>query len=148
MKRISGALILITLAVLLTAPASFAASPLMPSLGSPVAVFTYHLSGTYSANKLGVVNMGLPYPVTVLYATAAAQAKSAGATPITLQLKNGSTEVSFVMDLSTPAAQTVVEATLLSTQNQLAKDAALSADLLVPAGSVSDVTVTIWVQRR
>ena len=133
----------------------WAASPAMPALGSSVFPVIFHLSGQSTATKTNIARFNAPFGMRVLYATAYARAKGGsnvnahGATNV--KLFNGSTAITVAgMDLGNPAAGTMVEATLEATQQNVNKDTALAADLVVWGSSptIDDVTVTVWVQRR
>lgn len=153
MKRLALIAVVALILGVVPAPTVLADSPAMPAVGSPVQALTFHISGAYTASKTNLVNVKLPYNVTVLYATAAAQAKSGTHANSWIRLKNAGTEFSHVMDLGGVAAASVVEATLLDSgpDHKIAKDAALTADLEYGGGSspsLSEITLTIWVQRR
>ncbi|HJR01843.1 MAG TPA: hypothetical protein VKA83_09440 [Methylomirabilota bacterium] len=133
----------------------WAASPNFPALGSSVFPVIFHLSGQSTATKTNIARFTAPVNMRALYATAYARAKggsnvnSHGATNVQL-LNNGVAMTTSGMDLGNPAAGTMVEASLLSAQQNIARDTALSADLTVwgSAPTIDDITVTVWVQRR
>jgi hypothetical protein len=146
----------LVLTALMLAPAViWAASPAMPALGSAVWPITFHLSGQSTATKANIARFNAPMNLRVLYATAYARAKGGsnvnahGATNVTL-FNNGTAINVGGMDLGNPAAGTMVEATLQATQQNVAKDTPLSADLQVWGSSptIDDITVIVWVQRR
>jgi len=153
-KRVQ--VIAIALAVLTVLPGLiWAASPNFPALGSAVFPVTFHLSGQSTATKTNIASFQAPVNLRVMYATAFARAKggsnvnSHGSTNVQL-FNAGNAMTTSGMDLGNPAAGIIAEATLLAAQQNVARDAALSADLVVWGSSptIDDVTVTIWVQRR
>ena len=127
------------------------ASPLMPALGSNIMPITFHLSGAHTASVTGQIKFNAPFDMTVLYVTASIQAKSGTQGTTTLTLTNATNAFTNAMDLGTPAALTVVEATLVAAQVAVAKDAAVQGDLVITGGStpsISNISVCVWVQRR
>lgn len=155
-KRVKMLALILTV-VMLAPAALWAASPAMPGLGSAVFPMTFHLSGQYASSQSNVIAFRAPVALRVLYATAVAKAKggsnvtTSGASHV--QLFNAATAMTTPntgMDLGNPAAATVAEATLLASQQSVAKDATLSGDLIVwgSGPTLQDITVVIWVQRR
>lgn len=153
-KLLALVLTLAVLALAIPAASVHAASPAMPTIGSQVQALTFHLSGQYSTGtKTGVVKLPMPYGVRLLYATCAANAKGGthGTATGHVKLQVDGTEASHIMDLGVVAAATVVEATLFSTKQNIDKDSVLTADLTLISGSsptLTDITCTVWVQRR
>lgn len=148
-------------AVLILGPAVlWAASPAMPALGSSIWPMTFHISGQYTATATNIAKFTAPVAMRLLYATASARAKGgsnvvAGSTTAetNVQILNagtGMTTGALGIGLGNPAAAVVAEASLLATQQNIAKDAAVSADLVLLGNNptVNDVTVTLWFQRR
>lgn len=150
MKRILIALLAL---MLLFAPAAplYAASPLMPALGSSVMPLTFHLSGTIAAGTYtGIVSFRAPFDMQALYVTVVNQAEGGTQGTSTLGCLNAGTLFTNAVDLTgTPG--TVLEATLVAAQQAIAKDATVTCDLAITGGTaptISNITVTIWAQRR
>ena len=136
--------------VLATAPA-FAAAPQLPAPGANIQILTFHASGQYTASKTNLVKFPAPYDLRILYAAAAIQAKGGTQGTTTLQVLNAGTGVTNAMDLGTPAAATIVEATLTAAQQNVAKDAAITADLVITGGTsptIDQITLILVVGRR
>lgn len=135
----------------LGARVAHAAAPALPSLGSDLQVLTFHLSGQYTASKTNLVKFNAPFPLRVLYVQASIQAKGGTQGTTTLQVLNAGTGVTNAMDLGTPAAATVVEATLTAAQQNVAVDAAITADLVITGGTsptIDHITLVVVVGRR
>lgn len=147
-----GLVAILALAPLLALPpAAHGAAPALPAIGSNLQVLTFHLSGQYNASKTGLVKFTAPFDLRILYVQAAIQAKGGTQGTTTLQILNAGTGVTNAMDLGTPAAGTVVEATLTAAQQNVAKDAAITADLVMTGGStptIDHVTLVLVVGRR
>lgn len=153
LSRLALVMLLLTLALLPAGgpgPAG-AAAPQLPAIGAALQVLTFHLAGQYTASKTGIVKFNAPFDLRVLYVEAAIQAKGGTQGTTTLQILNAGTGVTNAMDLGTPAAGTVVEATLTAAQQNVAKDAAITADLVITGGTsptIDHVTLVIVVGRR
>ncbi len=153
MKR-AGTIIALVAALLMFVmpPVEFAraAAPTLPALGSSVQILTFHLSGQYTAaTYTGVVKFNAPYAMRVLYVQAVVRAQGGTQGTTTVQVKNAGSNVTNAMDL-TVAAGTVVEASTY-TNRSVAKDAAVTADLVISGGSsptINDVTILMVVGRR
>ncbi len=150
MKRILTAVLALTL---LLAPAASlqAASPIMPALGSAVLPLQFHLTGTIAAaTYTGIISFRAPFDMRALYVTVVNRAKGGTQGTSTLGCLNAGTLFTNAVDL-TGTAGAVLEATLVSAQQNIAKDATVTCDLTITGGTaptISDVTVMIWVQRR
>lgn len=151
MKKFLAALVV---AVLVLAPfqalVTQAASPAMPSIGSSVIPMVFHLSGTYSASATAVIQFSAPFPMRLLYATAVVQAKGGTQGTSTIQVKHAGSAVTNAVDLSGTVA-TNLEGTLTAAQQNIAKDASVTADLVITGGSsptLSNVIVVLWYVRR
>lgn len=129
---------------------ALAASPAMPSVATPVYPVLIHLSGQWTTSSAAVVNFRMPYPAHVLYASVITQAKGGTQGTSTMTCKNASNAFTNAMDISGTAG-TVVEATLVSAYQNIAKDTVVSCDLVISGGSsptIDNITVTLWMQRR
>lgn len=149
MKRI---LIAVLALMLLVAPAVplYAASPLMPALGSSVMPLTFHLSGTFTASATGVVSFRAPFDMQALYVSVVNQAKGGTQGTSTIGCLNAGTLFTNAIDL-TGTAGAVLEATLVGAQIGIAKDATVTCDLTITGGTsptISNITVVIWAQQR
>lgn len=130
-------------------PSVEAAAPAFPGGGSAVMPLTFHLSGQFTASKTGIVKFSA-MDMRVLYVTASIQAKGGTQGTTTLTVNNGASAVTNAMDLSGTAG-TIVEATLVTAQRNVAKNTAITADLVITGGSsptIDHITLVIWVQRR
>lgn len=128
-----------------------AAAPALPAIGSDLQVLTFHLSGQYTASKTGIVKFNAPFDLRILYVEVAIQAKGGTQGTSTVQVLNAGTGVTNAMDIGTPAAGTVVEATLTAAQQSVAKDAALTVDLVITGGTsptIDHISVVIVTGRR
>jgi hypothetical protein len=128
-----------------------AAAPQLPPPGSSVLIIPIHVSGQYNASKTNLVKFPAPFDLRVLYVTAAIQAKGGTQGTTTLTVLNAGQAVTNAMDLGTPAAAAVVEATLVGAQQNVAKDAAITADLVITGGStptIDNITLMVVVGRR
>ncbi len=145
---LAAVLALVPLAV--TAPPVQAASPAMPATGSALFPMTFHLSGTYTTSATAAIQFNAPFPMRLLYATVVVQAKGGTQGTSTIQVKHAGTAVTNAIDL-TGTAGTNLEATLTAAQQSVAKDGTVTADLVITGGTsptLSNVTVTLWYQRR
>ncbi len=132
------------------APAE-AAWPQLPAIGANLEVLTFHFSGQFTASKTNLMKFTAPFDLRVLGVQAAIQAKGGTQGTTTLQVLNAGTGVTNAMDLGTPAAATVVEATLTAAQQNVAKDAAITADLVITGGTsptIDNITLIVVVNRR
>lgn len=140
----------LTTFALIAAPAAHAASPAMPAVGTAVYPLAFHISGQYSASKTGIIKFTAPYTMRVLYTTATIQAKGGTQGTSTITCSNAGNAFTNAMDISVTAG-TVVEATLVAAQQSIAKDAAVTCDLVITGGSsptIDNISVLIWYQRR
>jgi hypothetical protein len=128
------------------------AAPNFPALGSSIVPVVITLQGTIAAATIAdIVKFNMPFDAWLLYATCCAQAKGGTQGTSTLTVLNAGQAVTNAMDLATPAAKTVVEGTLVAAEQDIAKDAAVTADLVISGGSaptLSHITITLWFQRR
>jgi hypothetical protein len=135
----------------IAAPPAQAAAPNLPGIGASLIVLPFHISGQYTASKTALVKLNMPFPARVLYVHASINAKGGTQGTTTLQCLNAGTGVTNAMDLGTPAAGTIVEATLTAAQQNVAKDAAFTCDLVMTGGSsptINDVTLIVVLGRR
>jgi len=128
-----------------------AAAPQLPALGANLHILTFHASGQFNASKTNLVKFPAPFDLRVLYVTAAIQAKGGTQGTTTLTVLNAGQAVTNAMDIGSPAAATVVEATLVAAQQNVAKDAAITADLVITGGTsptIDHISLVIVVARR
>jgi hypothetical protein len=147
-------LALVTVAVMLAPVAIYAAAPSMPSVGTAVYPMVFHISGANTATKANVVKFNAPFNLRLLWATATFQAKSGthtnshGTSNVTVL--NAGQAATNAMDINATSAGTVIEATMVAAQQNVAVNGAVTADLTLwgTSPSVTDVTLVVWVQRR
>jgi len=169
-RSLVAVLVLATLVFAPLAPATFAAPPNFPALGSSIQALTFHISGTHTATETNLVSFVAPFNFRILYMTAVARAKSGTHVSAhgrsTLIVKNAGTAVTAAVGtpagvgraVALPAAGTATEtnastalgAPLVAAQQSVASGAALTADLQTwgSSPSLSDITLVIWVQRQ
>lgn len=127
-----------------------AASPAMPSISTPVYPATFHLSGQYTASVAGVASFRMPFNVRVLYVTMNVGAKGGTQGTSTLTCTNATNAFTNAVDLTGTAA-TLLEATLVSAYQSVAKDALVTCNLVISGGTsptLNDITLVLWYQRR
>jgi hypothetical protein len=127
------------------------ASPALPSIGSAMLVFPFHFSGQFNASKTNLAKFNAPFDMQLLYANCSIQAKGGTQGTTTLQVKHAGNGVTNAMDIGTPAAATVVEATLTPSEQDVDKDGAVSVDLVITGGAsptIDNISLLLVYQRR
>ena len=151
LRRFVTGLLLVAVALAPGASLVQAASPLMPAMGSAVLPLQFHLTGTIAAaTYTGIIGFRVPFDARVLYVTAFNRAKGGTQGVATLTCNNGASAFTNAIDLTGTAA-TMLEATLVTAQASLAKDATVTCDLVISGGTaptISDITVSMWLGRR
>lgn len=143
--RQSFILVLLLISLFFMAGPSIAATT-NPSPASPgYMVLPIHVSGQYTATAAGVVKFKMPFPATVVHASATARASGGTSPTLTVDvLEAGTTILSSAISIT---AGTVSDGTLSDTA--LADEAAVTVDLTIGGTSPTwnDITVLLVLKR-
>ena len=135
-----GAALAVALAIV-APPAAAAVTNIAPSVGQVLAI-PLQLSGAYSASVTGAARFNMPFPCKLIGVGAAPREVTGSSNTVDVLLGG----VSVLSAPIATTAATYTEGTI--TTSSITDEGAITVDLAIPDGSLTDVTVLLTCVRR